>query len=70
LLAHGSVVAGGGVIGQPSLPLKGILEQPAMEVDGMMLVAPVLHHLEPVAGQHVADDLPQVVFSLAEVQPG
>ena len=41
-----------------------------MQVDGMMLVAPVLHDLQPVAGQHVADDLPQPVFLLTEVQPG
>ena len=57
LLAHGGVIARGGVIGQPPLPLEGVLEEPAMEVDAMRLVAPVLHHLQPVAGQHVADDL-------------
>ena len=28
------------------------------------------HHLQPVAGQHVADDLPQLMLPLTEVQPG
>ena len=70
LLAHGGVIARGGVSGQPPLPFEGVLEQPAMKVDRMRLVAPVLHHLEPVAGQPVADDLPQFVFPLAEIQPG
>jgi hypothetical protein len=42
---------------------QSILEQP-LEVDRMMLVAPVLHNLQPVARQHVADDLPQAVFLL------
>jgi hypothetical protein len=70
LLVHGGVVAGGGVIGQPPLPFESILKESAMEIDAVRLVTPVLHDLQPVAGQHVADDLPQLVISLAEVQPG
>src|SRR5215475_13748974 len=56
--------------GQSSLLLECILEQPAMEVDRVMLIAPVLHVLEPVARQHVADGLPQAVFLLIEIQSG
>src|SRR5262245_12329779 len=41
-----------------------------MQVDAVRLIAPVLHHLQPVTGQHMADDLPQFMLSLAEVQPG
>jgi hypothetical protein len=58
LLVHGSIIAGGRVIGEPPLPLEGVLEQPTMEVDAVRLVAPILHHLQPVAGEHMADDLP------------
>jgi hypothetical protein len=39
-------------------------------VDSMVLIAPLLHHLEPVARQPMADDLAQLVVPLKEVQPG
>src|SRR5438876_11384518 len=41
LLAHGGVIARGGVIGEPPLPFESILEEPAMEVDAVRLVAPI-----------------------------
>ncbi len=50
LLPHVGVVAGIGIVGQTPLSLQGVLEQSTVEVDIMVLITPVFHHLQPIAG--------------------
>ena len=55
------------VIRQAALAFEGVLEEAPVGVDRMGPIAAVLHHLQPVAGQLMGDDLAKSILTYEQV---